>query len=178
LAPWWNEALSGPRAKTRKLFNIAKRTGQWDTYKETLTCYNKEIRQAKQSSWRRYCQEINDVLGGARLKMIMAKQVTNKVSTIKLPDGQCTQTGKETLKEMFRVHFLESKLIHDSGDGQGQQNLAKHVNNQSKIRWASKYLHTIQVGRNRWNCTGTSTPVPHIQSLRGIRIHFYGLEAS
>jgi hypothetical protein len=40
--PWWNKKLSGLRAKTRKLFNIAKRTGQWDTYKESLTSYNKE----------------------------------------------------------------------------------------------------------------------------------------
>jgi hypothetical protein len=45
--PWWNKKLSGLRVKTRKLFNIAKRTGQWDTYKETLTCCNKEIRKAK-----------------------------------------------------------------------------------------------------------------------------------
>jgi hypothetical protein len=49
------------------------------------------------------------------------------------------------LKELFRVHFPDSKLIDDSGDGQGQQNLevcgritnrgdwylAKHVTNQS-----------------------------------------------
>jgi hypothetical protein len=58
--------------------------------------------------------------------------------------------GKKTLKELFRVHFPDSKLIDDSYDnGQGQQNLgiceritnrgdwnlARHVNNQSKIRW-------------------------------------------
>jgi hypothetical protein len=30
--PWWNRKLSGLRAQTRKLFNIAKRTGHWDTY--------------------------------------------------------------------------------------------------------------------------------------------------
>jgi hypothetical protein len=34
---------------------------------------------------------------------IMAKQATNKVSTIKLPHGQHTKTVKETLKEMFRI---------------------------------------------------------------------------
>jgi hypothetical protein len=56
MAPWWNKKLSGLRAKTRRLFNIAKRTGQWDTYKETLTCYNKEIRKPKRFSWRRYCR--------------------------------------------------------------------------------------------------------------------------
>jgi hypothetical protein len=81
---------------------------------------------------------------------VMAKQATNKVSTIELPDGKHTQTGKETLKELLRVHFPDSKLIdNDSDDGRGQQNLdacghitnwgdwnlAKHVINQSKIRW-------------------------------------------
>jgi hypothetical protein len=91
--------LSGLRAKTRKLFNQAKRIGQWDNYKETLTCYNKEIRKAKESSWRKYCQEINDVPGSGRLMRVMAKQATNQVSTIKLPDGKHARTGKETLKD-------------------------------------------------------------------------------
>jgi hypothetical protein len=46
------------------------------------------------------------------------------VSTIKLPNCQFTQTGKDTLKELFGVHFPDSKLIDDSyDDGQGQQNL-------------------------------------------------------
>jgi hypothetical protein len=74
--------LSGLRAKTRKLFNTANRTGQSDTYKETVTCYNKEIRKAKQASWRGHCQEINDVPGSARLMRIMAKQATSRVSTV------------------------------------------------------------------------------------------------
>jgi hypothetical protein len=44
---WWNKRLSGLRAETRILFNVAKRTGHWDTCKEPLTCYNKEIRKTK-----------------------------------------------------------------------------------------------------------------------------------
>jgi hypothetical protein len=71
----------------------------------------------------RYCQ-INDVPGSARLMKIMAKQASNKVSTMKLSNGQYTQTGKETLKELFTVHFPDSKLIGDSyDDEQGQLNL-------------------------------------------------------
>jgi hypothetical protein len=84
------------------------------------------------------------------LAVIMAKQASNRVSTVKLPDGQHIQTRKETVKELFRVHFPDSKLIDESYDDvQGQQNLgickritnrvdwnlAKHVINQSKIRW-------------------------------------------
>jgi hypothetical protein len=64
------------------------------------------------------------VPGGARLMRIMAKQGTNKVSTVKLPNGQQRETGQGTLGELFRVHFPDSKLIDDScDDGQGQQNL-------------------------------------------------------
>jgi hypothetical protein len=149
-APWWNKKLSGLRAETRRLFNVAKTTGQWDNYKETLTCYNKEIRKAKRSSWRRYCQDITYAPGSAKIMNFMAKQTTNRASAIKLPHGQCTQTGGETLTELFTVHFQESMLTDDSNDGQGQQNLvvskcttksgdwnlARNVINQSKIRWA------------------------------------------
>jgi hypothetical protein len=101
-----------------------KRTGQWDICKETLTCYNKEIRKAKRALWKGCCQEINNVPGSARLMRIMAKQATNRVSTVKLPNRHQTETGKGTLRELFRVHFPDSKLTDDSYDGQGQQNLA------------------------------------------------------
>jgi hypothetical protein len=56
--PWWNIKLSSLRLQTRRLFNRAKRTGEWDTYKEALTHYNIEITTAKRSSWRGYCQGI------------------------------------------------------------------------------------------------------------------------
>jgi hypothetical protein len=84
MAPWWNKRLSGLRTKTRRLFifNTVNRTGQLDTYKETLTCYNKEIRKAKRSSWRRYSHEISDVPGSARLMKIMAKQATNRLALL------------------------------------------------------------------------------------------------
>jgi hypothetical protein len=90
---------------------------------------------------------------------IMAKQATKKVSTITLPNGQYTETGKETLKELFRAHFPDSKLIDDSyDDGQGQQNLGtcrrimnrgdwnldKCVINQSKIRWVLGNFKTFK----------------------------------
>jgi hypothetical protein len=76
---------------------------------------------------------------------IMANQATKRVSTVKLPNGQHTETGKETLKEMFRIHFPDSKLTDDSYDkeraqhnlgicecimNRGDWNLAKRVINQ------------------------------------------------
>jgi hypothetical protein len=64
------------------------------------------------------------VPGDARLVRIMAKQRTNNVSTVKLPNGQQTENGKGTVGELFRVHLPDYKLIDDScDDGQGQQDL-------------------------------------------------------
>jgi hypothetical protein len=59
------------------------------------------------------CQEIDNVPGNAKLVKIMSKQGTNKVNTIRLPNRQYTQTGKDTLSELFRVYFLDSLLIDD-----------------------------------------------------------------
>jgi hypothetical protein len=85
--PWWNEELSRLKTSTRRLFNQAKRTGDWESYKTALTCYNKEIRKAKQSSWRDYCRGIEDVPDRARFMRIMASQSANRVESIKLLDG-------------------------------------------------------------------------------------------
>jgi hypothetical protein len=53
----------------------------------------------------------------------MTKQVTKRVSTIKLPGSQYTQTGRETLRELLRVNFPDSRLPDDSDNAQGQLNM-------------------------------------------------------
>jgi hypothetical protein len=117
-APWWNKKLSGLRGKTRRPLNTAKRTSQWDTYKKTLTCYNKEIMNAEWFSWRRYCQEITDVPGSAEIMKFTAKKAINRISAVMLHTGQFTQTGGGgNLKELFTVHFPDPMLTDDSNDG-------------------------------------------------------------
>jgi hypothetical protein len=78
----------------------------------------------------------------------MAKQETNRVSTFKLSDGQCTQTGGETLKEIFRVHFPDSILTDDSNDRQGQQNLdvCKCITNRGDWNLAINVINEKSVG--------------------------------
>jgi hypothetical protein len=66
MVPLWNKELSCLKASTRRLFNQAKRTGDCESCKTALTCYNKEIRKTKRSSWRDYCRKIKDVPDRAR----------------------------------------------------------------------------------------------------------------
>jgi hypothetical protein len=98
-------------------------TGEWDTCKENLTHYNKEIRKAKKPSWRRYYQVIEDVPGSARLMKIMARQETHKVGSTKLPDGVHSQTASKALQELCRVHFPDCRPTDHLTDGQGHLNL-------------------------------------------------------
>jgi hypothetical protein len=70
-----------------------------------LTCYNKEIRKAKRSSLTDYCQGIEDIPDRARLMRIIASQSASRVESIKLLDSRNKQSGKETLRELYRVHF-------------------------------------------------------------------------
>jgi hypothetical protein len=87
-----------------------------------------------------------DVLDRATIMTIMASQLANRMESIKLSDGQYTQSRKEALRELYRVHFpgcAEEVTLK----GQGQTNprafaaqreeweLSKKVINQSKIRW-------------------------------------------
>jgi hypothetical protein len=54
--PWWNKELSHLNASARRLFNKAKWTGNWESYKIALTNYDKEIRKAKWPSQWNYCR--------------------------------------------------------------------------------------------------------------------------
>jgi len=47
---WWSAELSKLGAHTRRLFNRAKMTGDWDSYRNALTRYNIAIRKAKKQS--------------------------------------------------------------------------------------------------------------------------------
>jgi hypothetical protein len=70
------------------------------------------------------------------------------VESIKLLDGQYTQSGKETLRELYSVHFPGSAGEEVTLEEQGQLNLrafaahredwelSKRVIDQSKIKWA------------------------------------------
>jgi hypothetical protein len=47
---WWNKDLAERRRKVRRLFNAAKKSGNWTDYKRTSTDYNKALRRAKRES--------------------------------------------------------------------------------------------------------------------------------
>jgi hypothetical protein len=67
----WSVRLIKLRASKRMLFNRAKMTGDWNSYRNALTRHNKVIRKAKRQSWRKYCQGIDQIPIGARLMKVL-----------------------------------------------------------------------------------------------------------
>jgi hypothetical protein len=68
---WWNQDLAVKWRKVRRLFNVAKKSGNWTDYKRTLKDYNKALRQATIESWRRHCEETEKAPECARLHRIL-----------------------------------------------------------------------------------------------------------
>jgi hypothetical protein len=64
---WWNQDLAERMRKLRRLFNAAKKSGNWTDYKRTLTDYKKALWQAKTEFWRSHCEEIEKAAVCARL---------------------------------------------------------------------------------------------------------------
>jgi hypothetical protein len=136
--PWWSKDLNCLKASTTWLFNKAKKTGDWESYKMALTNYHRAIRKAKRSLWREYCRGIENVPDRARLMRIMANQSANKVDSIKLPNGRHTQAGIETLRKLYRAHFPGSAAGETTKLRQGQPNLGTFIAHNwelSKIKW-------------------------------------------
>ncbi|XP_023312307.1 uncharacterized protein LOC111692496 [Anoplophora glabripennis] len=121
--PWWSKELTQLRGQTRKLFNRAKRTGEWETYRATLTEYNKEIRKAKRDSWRKFCEDIDSVPQCAKLQRLLSKNGHTKLGSLKAPSGEYTKTGRETLELLLNTHFPGSRLLNhgDEYDWNHQQ---------------------------------------------------------
>jgi hypothetical protein len=80
--PWWSLELSKLRAHTRRLFNRAKMTADWDSYRNALTRYNTAIRKAKRQSCRKYCQGIDKIPSGARFMKVLKSDARNKIGTL------------------------------------------------------------------------------------------------
>ncbi|XP_030759768.1 uncharacterized protein LOC115885120 [Sitophilus oryzae] len=110
---WWNNKLDKRRKEVRQLFNRAKVSGNWETYRTTLAEYNKEIRRAKRESWRRFCGSLADLPQSTRIHKILSKEPVNELRTIQRPDGNFTESRKETLQILAQKHSPGCLILGD-----------------------------------------------------------------
>ena len=147
--PWWGPDLETKRGQVRKNWNQAKRSGNWDSYRASLTEYNTELRKAKRASWRRHCEAIESTPECARLKRILSKDTQPAINSLVTETGEQTTTGIDTLTELFRVHFPGSKTIKESPVAWRLRGPEEAPNRASRANWqAAKKV--ISPERIRW----------------------------
>lgn len=103
--PWWNKNLEQLRKESRRMFNQAKNTQNWEAYRAALTKYNAELRKAKSESKRRFCEGIQTMPEAIRLQKALEKDHTNGLGQLRKEDGCLTVTKKETLDVLMNIHF-------------------------------------------------------------------------
>jgi hypothetical protein len=143
--PWWNKDIHSLRKTARKLFNRAKTTQDWDSYRRALTEYNKALRKAKRSTWRDFCGKVNDTPTVARLHKILEKDHSNGIGELKKPNGEFTQSEDETLQLLLETHFPGCMTTNEDDELQGVnrprtqvRKLANKLFTQEKVEWAVK----------------------------------------
>ncbi|XP_017464834.1 PREDICTED: uncharacterized protein LOC108358170 [Rhagoletis zephyria] len=105
---WWSRELSVLRKEARRLCNRAKRTGNWEEYSVSLTKYNKEVRKAKRSSFRTFCENIASTPAASRLHKALARDNTGTRLAIRLPNGTFSGTEQERALALPSAHFPDA----------------------------------------------------------------------
>jgi hypothetical protein len=67
---------------------------------------------------------------------IMAGRSDNRVGSIKLPDGQYTQSGREALKELYRVHFPKFFEVEVTGAAKLESICSSEGLKQKCLKWS------------------------------------------
>ncbi len=109
--PWWMynpQELSYLRTETRKSFRKAmtsKVEADWDTYRTCRREYKAAIQEAKRSSWRKFCQDVEKAPEMAKLSRILKAKSCPELGMVKLPDGTFTNNYGQVLEYMLETHF-------------------------------------------------------------------------
>ncbi|XP_065366817.1 uncharacterized protein LOC135959717 [Calliphora vicina] len=139
--PWWNPEIAHARRACRKLFNEAKRLGNWPEYKSSVNHFKNLTRNAKRKAWRDFCSGVEGSSETNRLRKILS---TSPVvpSYIQKPCGRWTLNSKETLEVLLDTHFPGCLPVDDETMNGAADSVAPGDNsvpiNRDRIQWAIK----------------------------------------
>ena len=137
---WWNENLTRLKRdswKARKKY-IREHTEENRIEKNRAEhAYQRELRKAKNDSWREYCSREEDTTAVARLHKLMKNGRMAEIGTLKRSDGTYTNTQAETLTELLDAllpiqehdeqHNVDNFLTQEN-TGVSEEILSKIVN--------------------------------------------------
>ena len=96
--PWWTPQLKDKRHKVTKTYDKYK-------YRKQQKEYKKLKRKAKKNYEHLQNETVADEEAMTKKIKNLTTSIQPKVTTLKLPSGKYTETGKETCEEMMSKHF-------------------------------------------------------------------------
>ena len=115
--PWWTRELYNLRQqlrKSRRQLYQNSGTVTTDMVQQLKAAYQREMRKAKASAWKRFCtEEFNEDPYKAVKKAAGKLQTEKEVSMIRTPEGQLTTSATEILTALAETFFPKDKHIPD-----------------------------------------------------------------
>lgn len=156
LTPWWNDNLERLKRNTKSLHAKAVRTNSdshWQSFRKTRDEYRDAIRTAKTKGWRTFCNEIKKGSEAARLDKILAKNPEAILGSLRMQNGEFSETDEQTLGCLVEAHFpgfhvdkgdlgseissLDPPNEHRTAKKEDWK-LAKEIVTPDRMRWAIK----------------------------------------
>ncbi|XP_054085716.1 uncharacterized protein LOC128921627 isoform X2 [Zeugodacus cucurbitae] len=130
---WWTPELSELRSSSRRFFNKARRSGlgdDWALYKVGLAIFKSEMKKAKRSSWRAYCESVEGCQESSRFGRILSKSPIS-VGYLRDGAGEWTSSSEESLlylKLLLDAHFPKNQSVERASLGELQGGESAFVN--------------------------------------------------
>lgn len=113
--PWFSEELAELKKKARKLWNKAGKPGADFLVKQAqlkaLHEYNAAVKKAREDSWKKNCEDIQNTAECSRLYKLISKDPNRSIGSFRKADGTCTESIKESLKLLLSSHFPDSTEV-------------------------------------------------------------------
>ncbi|XP_065365529.1 uncharacterized protein LOC135958554 [Calliphora vicina] len=156
---WWTKELRVQRSTVRKSFNRAKLTGlqgDWNNYKVCFNKYKGDLKRAKRSSWRNYCESVDSVNELSKFRRILSKD-PKFIVYIQRADNSWTESSSETLSQLMETHFPGWEGIGTRADdhwvnmpeGTSHDSIQiEEIVTRKKLAWA------VQITVSGWSISG------------------------
>jgi ribonuclease HI len=122
---WWNKDLSTQRRKVRALFRLSRKSFdptvkdiRWQHYKTELRIFKKMIKEAKDTSWKRFCSSVDPRNPFGLLYKIISKHSKHSTPHV-LPASTNTSIRLDYIRETISLHIPGASdkspepLVHD-----------------------------------------------------------------
>ena len=138
--PWWNSDLTilKNKAKKRRRKAIKSRASEdWSKFKESDQAYNKEIKKAKNQSWKEFCSETVKLKDLAKIPKTSNKS-EEQLNCLEKPDGSLTTQADETLLVLADTLFPDTEedeiSFEKEEDASATDKRIKDILNEKKSR--------------------------------------------